>query len=1480
MNFVAYNCGKIVMLKKVLSFLIAVCILVSPLTFGVQYTDNFDTAFMTSDAASVAPNYRVFRQIDQVWGQYDPSGGAGCTIYKNGCGLISIVNAVYYLNGNIINVKALFDWAYSTGGYGTSGTYRNTIYPKLTSTMGSVYGFSVGTMKYGKVTDSAFISHLQNGGTAIVHVANHFMCIADYDAASGRYLLLDCGTTWGNRHSSVGGNWMTANELQGGITSNLNVDWWCLFSAASASCTNYTLTAKAGSGKGSVFFFDDVSTAKFAGGDCVFFRPVPASGYKVSSITLNGTSIAVQNNGNPAMYQLTMPKANAELVVNFTTGGTTNSNNMIVSSASYTLPASLGSRGDCAEPNTYVGWFPAGTTSFTKATAITYYSATAYFYENNKSAIGYTMEMQAGYRGGNYTKYNTTGTFIEVIFDNSTGKAVSNTVNVTVSGSDPFADTLTYIPSGKNGNISDDGTSSGGGNTGGGTTTYNLKPTDIIFDVPDAGAWISAGAVSSTSLAFETTSKGDTALKMTASASSDPFVTLNYSLLDVFSASTYKYMIVTAMTTSSNKNAKMYLSAGSLQGASESCAKGWQWNNDGLWHDYVIDLSSLSNWTGNVNQIRFDYFDGETAANSVLYLRSVRFLSSAPSNPTVTTSYSTFAVGSDIVVSYSGIESYLGTKQNADVYVGIYPQGVKPGENASLLWAATSSVSGTVNVTQNALGGSKYGQTLSKGDYTAWISYDGKGTTESYNINNVMFASSSSSCDFSIADTASSKYPSLKTDDIIFDMPDAGAWISEGSVNQSALAFETTSKGDTALKLTANATATNDAYVTLKYSLLDTISADDYKYMIITAMTTSSNTDAKMYFSAGSLQGASESCAKGWQWNNDGLWHDYVIDLTSLSNWTGNVNQLRFDYFNGTVATGTALYLRSVRFVKSAPSKPTVTTETPSFVVGSDIVLNYSGLDSYLDTKQNADVYVGIYNKGEKPGSVASLQWAATTSTNGTVNVTQNALGGSMFGAELPVGEYTAWITYDAMGTTSSYNLNNVMFDSASASYDFAITENLYSLNATVSGGSGSAHFGNNVTSLNVEAGWTVNVQVTPSTGYKVSSIKINGTAQTIKNNGGEYVYTFTMPAQNTTVAVTFTKIQYAVSVGTVSNGTVTLSKTGNVDYGTTITVTATPATGYKLNQILVNGTVISGTTFTVTAASTVTATFTQNLYSLNATVSGGSGVVHFGDNVTSGNLAYGSTVNYQVTPSTGYKVSKILVNGTEQTIKNNGGEYVYTFTMPAQNTTVAVTFTKIQYAVSVGTVSNGTVTLSKTGNVDYGTTITVTATPATGYKLNQILVNGTAISGTTFTVTAASTVTAAFKPVISDTDYDFVVGGSTGSTVISATVGHTIDVALNNLVALGGSDSVTIKKADGEVAVNTDLIATGMIAEIDGKDYTIVVFGDVDCDGKVTVADAQTAYACLKGTAELSAASKDAAKMAKSGAVSIIDVMAVLNMI
>ena len=76
---------------------------------------------------------------------------------------------------------------------------------------------------------------------------------------------------------------------------------------------------------------------------------------------------------------------------------------------------------------------------------------------------------------------------------------------------------------------------------------------------------------------------------------------------------------------------------------------------------------------------------------------------------------------------------------------------------------------------------------------------------------------------------------------------------------------------------------------------------------------------------------------------------------------------------------------------------------------------------------------------------------------------------------------------------------------------------------------------------------------------------------------------------------------------------------------------------------------------------------------------------------------------------------------------------------MPDKDTTVAVTFKKAAYSISVNKTGNGTVDLSKK-SANYGDEITVTATPAEGYELTSIKVNDLALSGNKFNMPAQNT--------------------------------------------------------------------------------------------------------------------------------------------
>jgi len=749
--------------KRILSFVLACCILFTAFSTGT-FTEE---VALKSEAAT--DSYNVFAQGDPTWGEYSP-GTDGTQVGPNGCGIVSTVNAVYHLTGNFMDIKTLVDWAFANNYYYNGGTWRWQLYPNLQARFGAEYGFKVDRgWKESGATDSELINHLAAGGVAVAHVQSHFICLAGYDAASGRILVLDSSYNFDARFTTRSGSWLTPSELTGD-SSRMIVDGFCLISKAPCTSTFYTATPSI-TGKGAVFFGGDHTTRMATAGSNVFFRTVPASGYKVSSISVNGTPIAVKSATGSCSYNFTMPAGNATINVTFTASGTASAPTALTSAFTYAWGEGIVVRSDGAEPGSYMGLFKADTTTYSKDTAVFYYNAMQYANlvadETTGALMGYTNHLDYSIRGGNYKSY-APGNY-KVLVYNTAGQVLSNVINITINSgtTSTHMDTLLFTPSG--------------------VKTYSVTPDDIIFDSASAAEWILDSGLNDASAALGTDASGDKCLVVTSEASNDPQLGMNFGKLDAISASTYKYIVVTAKTSAANTNARMYLCAGSITGATEDCAKGWQWKNDGLWHDYLIDLSALTNWTGNINSIRFDFFDGTTEANSILYLRSVKFYSSKPSTPTITTNKTSFAVGESITLNYSGLTSYLDTKQNQLPFIAIYAEGTSPGNGKALLYTYASTASGSATFPAGAAGGTASGTTLPEGNYTAWVAYDAKGSSDTANLNNVHYAADSASYDFVIGSTGTDT--PVEPDPVVKgDVDDDGALtIADASMVMAAL---------------------------------------------------------------------------------------------------------------------------------------------------------------------------------------------------------------------------------------------------------------------------------------------------------------------------------------------------------------------------------------------------------------------------------------------------------------------------------------------------------------------------------------------------------------------------------------------------------------------------------------------------------------------------------------------------------------------
>ena len=145
-------------------------------------------------------------------------------------------------------------------------------------------------------------------------------------------------------------------------------------------------------------------------------------------------------------------------------------------------------------------------------------------------------------------------------------------------------------------------------------------------------------------------------------------------------------------------------------------------------------------------------------------------------------------------------------------------------------------------------------------------------------------------------------------------------------------------------------------------------------------------------------------------------------------------------------------------------------------------------------------------------------------------------------------------------------------------------------------------------------------------------------------------------------------------SAGT--GGTISPSGSVSVAYGADQTFTITPNTGYKVAQVLVDGTPVTipatGGTYlftNVTANHTISASFT--LLSLTITASAGTGGTISPNGFVS--VAYGADQTFTISPDTRYQVAEVLVDFAPATIPAAGG--TYTFPNLTANHTISAIF-------------------------------------------------------------------------------------------------------------------------------------------------------------------------------------------------------------
>lgn len=267
-----------------------------------------------------------------------------------------------------------------------------------------------------------------------------------------------------------------------------------------------------------------------------------------------------------------------------------------------------------------------------------------------------------------------------------------------------------------------------------------------------------------------------------------------------------------------------------------------------------------------------------------------------------------------------------------------------------------------------------------------------------------------------------------------------------------------------------------------------------------------------------------------------------------------------------------------------------------------------------------------------------------------------------------------------------------------------------------------------------IKKGEQVILTVSPNNDYELQKLTVGGADVTSQVSNGKY--SFPMPASNVAVSATFKEKLYSIWTQTVDHGSISASLNSNLKAGDTVTITAKPESGYKLEKITYNDNKGQEQTISLPAAGDIT--FTMPAYSVTFTA-------HFVDarpsydvivtqpqkggtisaNPTSAKK--GDTISLSANPDNGYLLKNFVVtsNGQSITVDQNNQ-----FIMPNSDVTVTATFKekpKNIYPISIEPSQNGSVSVK--ASATNGEEVTVSVNPDDYYELASLTYNGQAIN-------------------------------------------------------------------------------------------------------------------------------------------------------
>jgi hypothetical protein len=494
-------------------------------------------------------------------------------------------------------------------------------------------------------------------------------------------------------------------------------------------------------------------------------------------------------------------------------------------------------------------------------------------------------------------------------------------------------------------------------------------------------------------------------------------------------------------------------------------------------------------------------------------------------------------------------------------------------------------------------------------------------------------------------------------------------------------------------------------------------------------------------------------------------------------------------------------------------------------------------IETYLFSNVNADHSIAA------TFTVKTYTINATSDANGNVfpsgNVTVNHGTNQTFSIIANVGYHIDSVLVDGanVGPVGNYTFNSITGNhTIRARFAF----NTYTIVATANENGIITPSG----VVNVNPGGSISFNITPNGGYRVADVVVDGNSV-----GTVTSYQFVNVIANHTISASFAVNTYLINSSASANGNIAPSGNISVNHGSSQTYSMTPAAGYHIDSVIIDGVHIgNGANYTfnnVSANHTILVKFAINIYTITSSMGLNGTITPFG----LVNVPYAGNKTFVISPNEGFHIDSVFVDGSYI-----GVVPTYTFSTVTENHTIGVTFAINTYIITALSGNNGTISPAGSVVVNHSQSQTFSFIPNAGYRVANIILDGEISLGSVNAYTFEN-VTAPHSIYVSFMEMGYFVVASAGvngsifpsgtayvaqngakTYSINANAGYHIDSVIVDGVNVGQVASYTFVSVSADHTIRAKFaINTYVITAISGNGGTISPAGAISLTHGIT---------------------------------------------